>query len=247
MAETLITFDAGTPGNNVIEGVNSIDDITGGTPVYVAGYHGAAAVRNGGAANTTDTGIRVLLGMSGNHAGSVYVKYNTDHGSGSASCNFLVIITSGNAFVAEFRCGPNNEFAVRVTGSNLFTGASNSVPTNAWFRVDWILTGTNLQFRVYHDPEADAADTPDVSGSVTVGSGTSAALFLKAQSTSAIIKDFSFDTIRIKDTLAWFDHYEPATTGPGVTVWNGTTEEPASVTVWNGTTEEDISEIEITT
>ena len=240
MAEELKTFDGGTPGNNVAAGFNDIDAITG-VPVYIAGLHGTTAVRTGGAANTTDTSVRVVFGggISGNHAGSVYVKYNTDHGSGSASANFLVIVASGNAFIAEFRCGAGNEFGIRITSTNLYTGPANSVPLNAWFRIDWILTGTSLQVRLYEDPDADAADTPDISTTVTVGSSTSAAVFLKATSSSAIIKDFSFDTFRVKDSLTWWDHYDPTPPGgdSGVTVWNGTAEVEATVTVWNGTSE----------
>lgn len=237
MPEVLKTFDGGTPGNNIAAGFNDIDAIIG-TPTYIAGFHGAAAIHDGGPANTTDTGVRVVLGMSGNHAGSVYVKYNTDHGSGSASVNFLVIVSAGNAFAAEFRIGPNNELAVRVTGSNLFTGANNSVPLNAWFRLDWILNGTNLQFRLYNNPDADAVDTPDVSGSITAGSVTAAAVFFRAYSSSAIIKDVSFDTLRVKDTLAWWDHYEvPTPPANPVTVWDGTNEVNATVTVWDGTNE----------
>jgi len=245
MTSTLQTFDGGTPGANVSAGFNGIDAITG-VPVYIAGFHGAAAVRTGGPANTSDTSVRVLLGMSGNHAGSVYVKYNTDHGSGSASCNFLVILTAGNAFIAEFRCGPNNEFAIRATGSNLYTGAANSIPLNSLFRIDWILTGTSLQVRVYYDPDADAVDTPDISTTVTVNSGTAVAVYLKAQSTSAIIKDFSFDTFRADSVLAWFDHYEVSIPGLPVSVWDGSSEEEATVTVWDGSSEEVVSEVEFT-
>lgn len=242
MAENLVTFDGGTPGNNVVAGFNDVDAITG-TPTYIAGLHGTTAIRTGSAANTTDTSVRVAYdGITGNHAGSVYVKYNTDHGSGSASCNFLVIVAAGNAFIAEFRCGAGNELGIRITGTNLYTGPANSVPLNAWFRIDWILTGTSLQVRLYEDPDADAADTPDISTTVTVGSSTSAAVFLKATSSSAIIKDFSFDTLRIKDTLAWWDHYEvPSPPANPVTVWNGTTEVDATVTVWNGTTEDEVT------
>ena len=61
---------------------------------------------------------------------------------------------------------------------------------------------------------------------------------MKASSSSAIIKDFSFDTLRIKDTLAWWDHYEVA--GPPdnpVTVWDGSDEVAATVTVWDGSDE----------
>lgn len=237
MATTLQTFDAGTPSANVSAGVNGIDAIAG-TPVYITGLHGAAAIRTGGSANTTDTSVRVLLGMTGDHAGSVYVKYNTDHGSATASVNFIGLVGASNSFVAEFRCGATNEFGVRVTGTNLFTGAANSVPLNAWFRVDWILTGTSLQIRVYYNPDADSTDTPDISTTITAGAVTAAAVFLKATSSNSIIKDFSFDTLRVSSVLAWFDHFDPAgDNDANVTVWNGTAEVAAAITVWNGTTE----------
>jgi hypothetical protein len=248
MAETTETFDAGFPGDTVASGVNGINAIIEGTQVYETGYHGAARVRAGGSANTTNTRFRVNLGLSGDHYGSVYCNNKTAHGSGSSAVNFLYIVDNSNAHIARFRAKPSNVLSiVNAAGTEVYAGAAGDIPVNSNFRLDWHLVGTTLDFRVFYDPEALSSSTPDRSGTATVTAATAAAVHLGGQSSASIVKDWSFDTLRAKNTGSWYDPYEPPTVDSGVTVWNGTSEVDATVTIWNGTSEVAISTIEIST
>lgn len=239
MVSTLVTFDGGTPGNAVVAGVNGIDSIAAGAQSYISGFHGAAAVRAGSPTNTVDSRFRVALGLSGGHFGSVYLKNDTSHGSGTGSVNFFQIVSSSNEVMVWLRARPGNAFSIRTTGGvELRTGTSNELPIGSWFRLDWSFHVTTFDWRIFYNPEGT---TPDLSGTVTTTATNQAAdkLVLGADSSSAIIKDWSFDTVRINDGAAWFGPYSPAPSGPaGVTVWNGTAEVPVqSMTYWNGTNE----------
>jgi len=246
MTDTLETFDAGFPGDTVAAGTNGINAIIEGTQVYETGYHGAARVRAGGSANTANTRVRVNLGLSGNHYGSIYCINKTAHGSGSSAVNFLYIVDNSNGHLVRFRVKPSNALSlVNAAGTELSAGAAGDIPVNSNFRLDWHLNGTTLDWRVFYDPESPAAATPDRSGSVTVTSATAAAVHLGGQSSASIIKDWSFDTLRVTNTGTWFEPYEPPVVDSGVTVWNGVSEEDATVTVWNGTDEVAISGIEL--
>jgi hypothetical protein len=249
MVSVLETFDAGVPPNTVVAGTNGIQNVMEGTQIYATGYHGAACVRAGSAANTVDTRFRVDLGMTGNHSGSTYMKCNTAHGSGSASVNFFHIVDTSNSFVVQFRSGPSNALAIRVGGSNVYSGAINTIPIGSWIRLDWRLTGTSFDWRWFSTDPDGASGTQDLSGTVTGGAFTSARLILGAQSSSAILKDWSFDTCRFdSDNTLWHGPYvPPAPPSSGVTVWNGAAELDASFSLWNGTSEVALPEWEIAT
>lgn len=237
MTTTLTTFDAGVPPNTVVAGTNGIDAILEGSQIYNTGFHGAACVRAGSAANTASSRFRVALGVSGNHSGSVYLRNNTAHGSGSAGVNFFYLVSSVNTILARFRAGPSSAFQILVNDVIVRSGSLNEIPVAAWCRFDWKIVGTAMDWRYFYDPEAAAASTPDLSGSITTVSATPNGVVLAAQSTSAIIKDWSFDTVRADDSGAWFDGFAPPEPAAEVAVWNGATEDPATLTVWNGTTE----------
>lgn len=235
MTSTLLTFDGGVPGASVVAGANDIDAILDGAPVFAAGLHGAAAVRAGASSNTADSRFRVALGLSGDHSGSTYLRCNTAHGSGSASVNFFHITSSTNSFLVQFRAGPNNALNIRVGTTNVRTGSSNEIPIGSWFRLDWQLVGTAMNWRVYYNRTSDG--TPSLSGSVTVDTFTATKLILGAQSTSAIFKDWSFDTVRIDSSGAWLGAFPEPPPASGFTVLNGSTELAATATIWNGTAE----------
>lgn len=244
MTDTLLTFDAGTIGATVTAGSNGIQAIQGGTQVYATGFHGVACVRALSPANTADTNFKVDLGLTGNHYGSIYLKNTTQHGSGSASVNFFHIVNSANQFLIQFRAKPSNALSIRVNNIEVRAGTINEIPVGSWFRLDWHLSGTTLDWKVFYDPEAAAGSTPDISGTHTTQSLTAASLILGAVSTSAIPKDWSFDTVRATNTGSWFDAFNPPA-ATGVKVWNGTTEVDGAITVWNGTTEVEVTALEV--
>lgn len=245
MTTSLLTFDSGTVGGAVSAGSNGIDAILDGSQSYITGYHGAAAVRAGAAANTADTRFRTALGMSGNHSGSAYMKNNTAHGSGSASVNFFHVVDNTNSFLVQFRCGPSNALAIRVGASNVYSGAINTIPVGSWCRLDYQLSGTTFNWR-WFSTNPDSSGSPDLSGTLTAGSFTATKIIAGAQSTSSIPKDWSFDTFRADSAGGWLGPYVPPTSGPTVKIWNGTSEVTAgSVSVWNGTSEVAIGSISI--
>jgi hypothetical protein len=238
------TFDGGTPGNGTVSGENDVEVVQVGSQIFETGIHGVG-VRAGSAANTSDTRFRVDLGVTGNHHGSVYLKNNTAHGSGSASVIFFRVASSGNAFVVEFRARPSNALSIRVSGLEVRAGNLNEIPVGAWFRLDWYIeTGTLFEWKVFYDPEADGS-SPDISGSLVPAGQIPSRVILGAESSSSIPKDWSFDTVRATDTDGWFGPYAPSTSSDNVTVWNGTTEVPASVSLWDGANEIPISAVEI--
>jgi len=246
MTTTLETFDAGFPGDTVASGVNGINAIIEGTQTYETGYHGATRVRAGGSANTANTRFRVNLGLSGDHYGSVYCINKTAHGSGSSAVNFLYIVDNSNGHLVRFRVKPSNALSlVNAAGTELSAGAAGDVPVNSNFRLDWHLSGTTLDWRLFYDPEAASTDTPDRSGTATVTSATAAAVHLGGQSSASIIKDWSFDTFRATNTGSWYGAYEPPVVDSGVTVWNGVSEVPATISIWNGTAEVAVGSVEI--
>lgn len=247
MTDTLLTFDAGVPGDTVASGTNGINAIIDGTQTYEAGYHGAARVRAGGAANTADTRFRVSLGMTGDHYGSIYMKNKTAHGSGSSNVNFFYMVNAANAHIVRFRVKTSNALSVVVNNIEVRAGTAGEIPVNQDFRFDWHLVGTTMDWRVFYDPEATAASTPDVSGTTTVMALTADGFLLGAQSSAAIIKDWSFDTFRATNTGTWFEPYSPPVVDSGVTVWNGTTEVDANIAVWDGVAEIPIGSIEVST
>lgn len=240
MVSTLQTFDAGTPGNTVVAGSNGINAITTGTQKYITGFHGAAAVQAGGSTNTVDSKFKVLLGLTGNHYGSIYLRNNTAHGSGTASCNFFQLTSTTNEVVVQLRVRPGNAFSIRVAGAvEVRTGTAGEIPVGAWFRLDWQQVGTTFNWRIFYSPEGT---TPDLTGSVTTTATNPAeSLILGADSSTAIIKDWSFDTVRANDGAAWFGPYStppPPPTGPTVKLWTGSAEVAiSSVSIWTGTAE----------
>jgi hypothetical protein len=243
MTDTLLTFDDGVPTATVSALDDDIDAIQNGTQVYDVGIHGAACVRAGGAANTTDTSFRVALGMSGDHYGSIYMKNTTGHGSGSASVNFWQIVSSLNEFIAQMRVRPSNALSIRVNNIEVYLSSVNAIPINAVFRMDWRLSGTSLDWKVFYDPEADGS-TPDLSGNVTARALTATGLILGAVSTSSVVKDWSFDTVRATNTGSWFGAFNPPP-ATGVMVWDGTDEIPGTLTLWDGTNEIPIETLEV--
>lgn len=249
MTDTLETFDGALPGDTVTAGSNGVNAIIEGSQSYEAGYHGTTRLRCGGAANTVSTRARVNLGLTGNHYGSIYCINKTAHGSGSAAVNFFYLVDNSNGHLVRFRVRPSNAFSIlNAAGTELRAGTAGDIPVNSNFRLDWHLSGTTLDWRIFWDPEALSSDTPDRSGTVTTSSATAAAVHLGGQSSSSIIKDWSFDTVRVSNTIgAWFSRYEPVAPESGVTVWDGASEVDAVVTVWDGASEVAVGELEIST
>lgn len=252
MTDTLVNFDGGTIGANLSAGSNGIQAVPDAlAPTFVTGFHGAAAVRAGGAANTADCRFRVDLGVSGNHYGSIYMKYNTPHSSSGNFVNFWSLATSSNVLMMTLRAGSNRELNMRIGASTTVrTGASGDIPNNSLFRFDWRVNGTTFEWKLFYDPEADDASTPNLSGSQTLDSGTPSRLVLGCQSSTALTKDWSYDTLRATNTGSWFEPFNPPPPDPGdetpFTVWNGSIEVPvASMGVWNGTTEEVLATWEV--
>lgn len=178
---------------------------------------------------------------AGDHSGSIYLKNPTAHGSGSSSVNFWTLVTSSAEFVVQMRVRPGNALSIRTTGSvEVRTGTAGEVPVGSWMRLDWKQSGTTFSWRLFtSDPEGT---TPDLSGTLTTtATGQPNGLYLGADSSATIPKDWQFDTVRADSTGAWFGPYNtapPPPTGPTYTVWNGTSEVAVqSVTIWNGTSE----------
>lgn len=237
MTDLLLTFDAGVPPNAVVAGANGVETIVEGTQMYEAGYHDTG-IRAGGAANTTNTRYKIDLGLTGNHFGSIYLRNKTAHGSGTASVNFFYLVDTTNTNMARFRVGPSNALSIIAPEPTVVrTGAAGDIPVNSDFRFDWNVAGTVLTWKVFYNPEAAAASTPDRTGTVTVA-GTADKIILGAQSSSAVIKDWSADTLRVTNTGSWFEPYSDAPPADsGLTLWNGTAEVPVTATLWNGTAE----------
>lgn len=237
MTDTLLTFDGGTPGQPVVAGTNGVATIMDGAPVYAIGQHGAASIRTGSPTNTVDTRFKVNLGLSGDHYGSIYLRNTTAHGSGSSFVNFFHIVSSTNAFLAQFRVAPSNGLSIRVNNVEVRSPNLNEIPVDSWFRMDWQMVGTTLNWKIFYN----SVDTvPNLSGSVTTINGPATGLILGAQSSASIIKDWSWDTVRASNSSGdWLAPYlaTPPVTA-GLKVWNGSAEVPVqSIAVWNGSTE----------
>jgi hypothetical protein len=242
MTSVTTTFDGGTVGSNIVSGSNGIQSTLGDTPVpvFATGFHGTAQVHAGGSSNTADSRFRVDLGVSGDHFGSIYLKYNTPHSSSGNYCKFLSWVTSSNTVLATLRVGSAREFSIQNgAGTSLRAGSASEVPNNSEFRFDWQFTGTTVNWRLFYSPEALVGDTPDLSGSFTASAGTVSRLLLGPNSSTALTKDFNYDTIRARDTGTWWDPFNPTIppAGPTIKVWNGTAEVACTYKVWNGTAE----------
>lgn len=243
MTEVTRTFDGGTPGNNCASGANDVEVVQQGTPKFDAGFHGAAGIVCGTSSNTADTRIRVDLGISGDHYGSVYCKNDTAHGHGSSSVFFFRLVSSGNAFLMEMRARPGNALSIRVAAVEVRAGTAGEIPVNQTFRLDWYKHGTSFDWRIYYDPE-DVSGTPDLSGTITPDTQTPSRVIIGADSSAAITKHWTFDTVRARDTGGWYSAFNPPAANP-VTVWNGTSEVAGTVTVWNGSSEVAVSDVEV--
>lgn len=231
MTEVITTFDAGTPGSDLVAGANGIQSTPDALmPKFINGIHGVG-VRSGSPTNTDEVRFRVDLGVSGNHFGSAYFKCNTLNAS--TFVTFMSWVNTGNSIMASLRVGSDRAFNIRVGASTIVrAGSANEIPVGSWFRVDWQVTGTTINWRLFYNPEAPATDTPSLSGNFTFTTATISRLVLGANASTAITKDWSYDTVRARDTGSWYGPY-----GPYVTVWNGTAEVTAAVSQWNGSSE----------
>jgi len=239
MTSVTTTFDGGTVGANISAGSNGIQAVVDAlVPVFATGFHGAAQVHAGGSSNTADSRFRVDTGVSGDQYGSIYLKYNTPHSSAGNFLIFLSWVNSSNTIIASLRAGSARELNIRVGASTVVrTGSSGDIPNNAEFRFDWRVNGTTIEWKMFYSPEAAAGSTPDLSGTITGISGTVSRLTLGPTSSTALTKDWNYDTIRSRDTTGWWDPFNPAT-GPAFTVWNGSTEVAiTSMKYWNGSAE----------
>jgi hypothetical protein len=238
MTSTTITFDGGTIGADIAAGSNGIQSVPDTpAPKFVTGFHGAAQVRSGGSSNTTNCRFRVDTGISGDQYISAYLKYNTAHTSSGNFCIFLSAANSSNTTSFDFRVGSNKEFNIRVGASTVVrSGSTNDIPVNSEFRLDFQITGTTCNWRIFYNPEALNTTTPDLSGTFTFTSATISRLVLGATSSSTLTKDWSYDTIRANNT-GWHDAFNPAAPGPTLKVWNGSAEVVATYKVWNGSAE----------
>lgn len=240
MTDTLLLFDHGPIWQAIQAGVDGVIDAPDPyTPYYSDPLYGVTSIRAGEPTNLEDSQFRVGLGVTGDHYGSIFLRNDTPHGQASNYVNFLSVATSGNSNLATFRAGPSRALAIRTGSSTVIrTGATNDIPSNTWFRLDWQVTGTTLNWRVFYTLTAASNATPNLSGSFLLPAGTPARLVLGCQSsTTTHIRDWSYDTLRVTNTGTWFGAYTPAAGASGVTVWNGTTEVPATMKVWNGTSE----------
>jgi hypothetical protein len=246
MTDVLVDFNGGSVGSDIAAGSNGIQSVVDTpAPKFVTGFHGAAQVHAGGSSNTADCRFRVDTGNSGDQYLSVYLKYNTAHSSAGNFCIFASLCNSSNSIQISFRVGSNKEFNIRTgTSTVVRAGSSNEVPVNAEFRLDLQLTGTTCNWRIFYDPEADNATTPDLSGSFTFPSSTISRWIFGPNSSTALTKDFNYDTVR-SSTSGWLNAFNPPSVGfSNVKIWNGSTEvTPSSIKVWNGSAEVSIDTI----
>jgi hypothetical protein len=250
MTTTTITFDGGSVGSNIAAGSNGIDSVPDALlPKFSTGFHGAAQVTSGTSSNTADSRFRVDLGLSGDHFGSIYLKMNTNHTSSGNFVTFLSWANSGNTILASLRCGSSREFNIRSgTSTVVRAGSSNEIPAaGSEWRCDWQYTGTTVNWRIFYNPEALVGDTPDLSGSFSAAAGTVAKLVLGVQSSQTIVKHWSHDTVRARNTGSWWDPFNPPPVGPTYKVWNGSAEVAATAKVWNGSAEVAIGSWDVST
>lgn len=231
MATYLYDFNGGVSGATVVGGANGVTEIIEGTQKYVAGIHGAAAVRAGDPANKTSTSFGITLPFSGTHSGSSYFTYNTAQGT-AGSLNFLIVQCENGNFSNQVRVTTaTNKLAITTNTTASYTGADNSLPTKT-FRLDWqyqYVPGGQSTFawRIFTtDPEGI---TPDLSGTVNAYTGPASTsppnrLRLGANSSNnAAFKDVTVDTVRISDDLRWWGPFAAPAAQPGSTdrVWVG--------------------------
>lgn len=209
MTDVTTTFDGGTPGASLVAGANGIQSVPDTlVPKFIAGLHGTAAVRAGDATNTADSRFRVDLGVSGNHFGSIYMRCNTAHASAGNFVTFFNWVNSSNSIMASLRAGSARELNIRVGASTVVrAGSAGEIPDNAWFRFDWQVTGTTINWRLFYDPNASQFSTPSLSGNFTFTSATISRLVLGVQASQTINKDWSYDTIRASNTGYWYSPY----------------------------------------
>lgn len=239
MTTATIDFDAGTIGADLAAGSNGIESLPDTLkPKFITGFHGAAQVRAGSSSNTADSRFRVNLAVSGDQYDSIYLKCNTNHTSAGNFVTFYSWATSGNTILGSLRCGSAGEFNIRSgTSTVVRAGSSGEIPINSEFRLDTQISGTTVNWRVFYNPEADSGSTPDLSGSFSLAAGTVAKLVLGVQSSQTITKDWSFDTVRSKDTGTWWNAFNPPPAGPTFKVWDGSAEVAATAKVWDGSAE----------
>lgn len=238
MTTQTLTFDGGTIGADVVAGSNGIQSVVDTpAPKFQTGFHGAAQIVAGGSSNTADCRCRVDTGVTGDQYLSFYLKYNTAHTSTGNFMIFLSLCNSSNSISFSFRVGSDKALNIRVgTSTVVRTGSANEVPVNSEFRLDLQLTGTTCNWRIFYNPEADNSTTPDLSGSFTFSVTSISRAILGPNSSTALIKHFSYDTVRT-DTAGWINAFNPPAGGPTVKVWNGSAEVAATYKVWNGSAE----------
>ena len=224
MATYLYDFNAGTPGQAVVAGTNGVDTIIEGVQTYVAGIHGAAAIRAGDSANKTSSMFGITMPFTGTHSGSAYFQYNTKQGT-AGSLNFLILQCDNGAYANQFRISSAADRFAVTTGSTItFTGADNTVPPGGLFRLDWqfqyVPGGTStLSWRLFTSDREGV--TPDLSGTVDGYTGPASfsppnRLRLGANSSNnAAFKDITVDTVRISDDLRWWGPFAAPVAQPG--------------------------------
>jgi hypothetical protein len=251
MTSVTTTFDTGTIGADCTagsDGIQSVPDTL--KPKFATGFHGAARVEAGNSSNTSDVRARVDLGVSGNHMGSIYLKYETPHSSSGNFHVFMSWATSSNQLPASLRVGSGRELNIRLADNSIVrTGSAGDIPNAAWFRLDWkCASATSIEWKIFYDPEASSGSTPDLSGTITTASFTVSRLVLGPNSATSMTKHWSFDTVRAQnDDTTWWDAFNPPSGSPTVTVWNGTTELATTYKVWDGAAEVAIGSWAVTT
>jgi hypothetical protein len=172
-------FESGSNGTSVTTGnsgstlANAFDSIStgSGSLTYTnspAAAHGSLAAASGTSSNST---VNMAWSTSMPNLRTVFGRANVYlTGSPSANMRFFQTMNGGNV-VACIGISTSLKLRVFNGGGTVFSLSTMTLPTNQWFRVEWVIYNTTADTHstvmIYSDITSSTPDEVNVSGSNT--------------------------------------------------------------------------------
>lgn len=211
MAITLVDFEGGTIGQNVVSS-GGVATVTG-TPKYVAGIHGDKGI------GITAADYVTLTCPTTDWSGSLYVKITAAPTSGAT--RLVVIRDSAAKWLSYLRFHQDGTF--QYTNESALAGTIGTYTVGATYRIDWQVNqvSKSVMWRI----TTEGGTVSNATGVWTTSSGVLSSQLAVGASGAGAAGTFTADTFRYDPQLVWMDPYVAAAQAPpGVFMWDGTKE-----------------------